>query len=274
VTQDMTSLTPVTTEAIPVTWEDTREIALSAADLEKEPAGEAEFGELPAAAGKSKSYETWKRDLVSWLQRSQVLEMFRSPTMKALSRPGESERDFRLRLQQGGREERDQTVARLRQKYAPKIAALEERIRRAEQAVTRESAQVSQQGIQTAISIGATLLGALMGRKAVSTSTLGRATTAMRGAGRVLREREDVGRAQENLAALQQQLADLEGEFKAEADATATSKDPLTEALEPVTVRPSKQNISIRLVALAWAPWWKTGDGEPTPAWEAGLRAR
>ncbi|HVO85082.1 MAG TPA: DUF87 domain-containing protein [Syntrophobacteria bacterium] len=268
VTQDVTSLTPVTTEAIPVTWEETRAVALSAADLEKEPAGEAEFGELPAVVGKSKSYETWKRDLVSWLQRHQVLEMFRSPTTKALSRPGESERDFRLRLQQGGREERDQTVARLRQKYAPKITALQERIRRAEQAVARESAQVSQQGIQTAISIGATLLGALMGRKAVSTSTLGRATTAMRGAGRVLREREDVGRAQENLAALQQQLADLEGEFKAEADAAAAANDPLTEALEPVAVRPTKQNISVRLVALAWAPWWKRGDGEPAPAWE------
>ncbi len=268
VTQDVTSLTPVTAEAIPVTWEETREVALSAADLEREPAEEAEFGEFAAAAGKSRSYETWKRDLVSWLQRNQVLELFRSPTTKALSRPGESERDFRLRLQQGGREERDQTLERLRQKYAPKIAALEERIRRAEQAVARESAQVTQQGLQTAISIGATLLGALMGRKAVSTSSLGRATTAMRGAGRVLREREDVGRAQENLATLQQQLADLEGEFKAETEAAAASKDPLTEALEPVTVRPTKQNISVRLVALAWAPWWRVGDKEPTPAWE------
>jgi hypothetical protein len=272
VTQEVTSLTPVTTEAIPVTWEEARKAAFSAADLERQPVGEAEFDELPAAAGKSKSYETWKRDLVSWLQRSEVLGLFRNPTTKVLSRPGESERDFRIRLQQEGREERDQTVARLRQKYAPKIAALEERIRRAEQAVARESAQVSQQGIQTAISIGATLLGALMGRKALSTSTLGRATTAMRGAGRMLRERQDVGRAEENLTALQQQLADLEGEFKAEA--AATSRDPLTEALEPVTLRPAKQNISVRLLALAWAPWWKTGDGELTPAWEVGLRPR
>jgi len=268
VTQEVTSLTPVTTEAIPVTWEETREVALSAADLEKEPAGEAEFGELPAAAGRSKTYETWKRDLVSWLQRSQVLELFRSTVTKALSRPGEAERDFRLRLQQDGREERDQTLERLRQKYAPKIAALEDRIRRAEQAMARESEQVTQQGIQTAISIGATLLGALMGRKAVSTSTLGRATTAMRGAGRVLKERQDIGRAHENLTALQQQLADLEAEFKAEAEAAAASKDPLNEVLEPVTVRPTKQNVSVRLVALAWAPWWKIGDGEPTPAWE------
>jgi hypothetical protein len=273
VTQEVTSLTPVSTEAIPLTWEETREVALSAADLEREPAGEAEFGELPAAAGKGKSYETWKRDLVSWLQRNQVLDLFRSPTTKALSRPGETERDFRLRLQQGGREERDRTVERLRQKYAPKIAALEDRIRRAEQAVARESEQVSQQGIQTAISIGATLLGALMGRKAVSTSTLGRATTAMRGAGRVLKERQDIGRAQENLAALQQQLADLEADFKVEAEAATASRDPLNEALEPVTVRPTKQNISVRLVALAWAPWWKTGNAEPTPAWEAGSRA-
>jgi hypothetical protein len=274
VMQEITSLTPVTTEAIPLNWEETKEIALSAAELEREPGAEAEFGELPAAAGRSKTYEAWKRDLVSWLQRTQVLELFRSPATKMLSRPGEAERGFRLRLQQDGREERDHAVERLRQKYAPKMAALQERIRRAEQAVARESEQVTQQGIQTAISIGATLLGALMGRKAVSTSSVGRATTAMRGAGRVLKERQDIGRAQENLATCQQQHADLEAEFKAEAEAAAASKDPLNEVLEPVTVRPTKQNISVRLAALAWAPWWKIGDEEPTPAWEAGLIAR
>jgi hypothetical protein len=268
VTQEVTSLTPVTTEAIPVTWEETREVALSAADLEREPTAAAEFGELPAAAGRSKSYDTWNRDLVSWLQRNQALELFNSPGTKVLSRPGESERDFRLRLQQDGREDRDRAVERLRQKYAPKMATLQERIRRAEQAVARESEQVTQQGIQTAISIGATLLGALLGRKTVSTSSVGRATTAMRGAGRVLKERQDIGRAQETLVSLQQQLADLEAECKAEAEAAAASKDPLNEVLEPVTVRPTKQNVSVRLVALAWAPWWKVGDDEPTPAWE------
>jgi hypothetical protein len=84
----------------------------------------------------------------------------------------------------------------------------------------------------------------------------------------VLKERQDIGRAQETLVSLQQQLADLEAECKAEAEAAAASKDPLNEVLEPVTVRPTKQNVSVRLVALAWAPWWKVGDDEPTPAWE------
>jgi hypothetical protein len=47
---------------------------------------------------------------------------------------------------------------------------------------TRETGQAKQQYVQTAISVGATLLGALLGRKTVSTSALGRATTAARGA--------------------------------------------------------------------------------------------
>jgi hypothetical protein len=193
------------------------------------------------------------------------LEAYHSPALRVFSQTGESERDFRIRLQQAGREERDQVIEELRKKYSPKIAALQERIRRAEQALARESEQVKHQGIQTVISIGATLLGAFLGRKTVTTSTLGRATTAARGAGRVLKERQDVGRAEENVGAHQQQLADLEAAFKAEAEAAAS---PLAESIETVTVRPTKQNISVKLVALAWTPWWRTESGERTPAWK------
>jgi hypothetical protein len=181
------------------------------------------------------------------------------------SQPNESEGEFRIRLQQASREQRDQIVEGLRKKYSPKIAALQERIRRAEQAVARESEQVKQQGMQTVISIGATILGAFLGRKTVGTSTLGRATTAARGAGRVLKERQDVGRAQETVEALQQQMADLEAEFKAEADTAAL---PGTEAIQSITIKPTKQNISAKLVVLAWAPWWKTPTGERIPAWK------
>jgi len=33
-------------------------------------------------------------------------------------------------------------------------------------------------------------------------------------------------------------------------------------------VKPTKQNISVKLVVLAWAPWWKTPTGERIPAWK------
>lgn len=89
----------------------------------------------------------------------------REKGLKTLSKQNESERDFRIRLQEASREERDKLVERLRQKYAPKIAALGERIRRVEQAVAREEEQAKQQKLQTAISFGTTLLGTFLGKK-------------------------------------------------------------------------------------------------------------
>jgi hypothetical protein len=196
------------------------------------------------------------------------VELLRSPALKAVSRPDESERDFRMRLQESTREARDQAKEKLRQKYAPKIAALEERRRKAEQAVARESEQATQQGLQAAISVGATILGAFLGRKSISASTIGRATTAARGAGRVLKETKDVGRARETMAAVDEQIAALDEQFKAEAEAAGAGADPLTEPLETLSLKPTRQNISVRLVALAWAPCWRDRAGAVTPAWE------
>jgi hypothetical protein len=266
-TEDLAFLTPITGEAIAVDWDRASEVALTVSDLEASPAEGAGFAELPPAAGKKKSYETWAKDLAGWLHRNRKLEVFRSPRLKAVSRPGESEGDFRARLKHAAHEERDQATDKLRQKYAPKIAALEDRMRRAEQAVEREQEQAKQQGIQTAISVAATVLGAFMGRKAMSASTVGRATTAMRGAGRAMKEKQDIGRAQETVEALEQQLADLEAEFKAEAEILGGRSDPMTETLETVTVRPTKQNISVRLVTLAWVPAWQDAQGTLTPVW-------
>jgi hypothetical protein len=266
-TRDVVLCTPITADAVPIGWDRAVDAPFAVGDLEPGPAGGAAFGELPGAATKPRSYEDWRKDLAGWLHRSQALELFVSPSTRTVSRPGESERDFRIRLGETARAGRDEAIQALRQKYAPKIAALQERLRRAEQTVERETAQVTQQGLQTAISVGATILGAFLGRKAVSASTVGRATTAMRGAGRVLKERQDIGRARESAEAVRQQLADLEGQVQAEIEALGAKADHLTETLETLVVRPSRANISVTLVTLAWAPCWSDASGHLTPAW-------
>jgi hypothetical protein len=253
---------------VPVDWEHTAAVGFTASDLTTAPEGGAGFADLPAAAGKKKSYDAWSKEFGAWLLRSQQVDLLRSPSLKAISKPDESERDFRVRLQQSTRQDRDKAIDALRQKFAPKQAALQERLRRAQQTVARESEQATQQGIQTAISVGATILGAFLGRKTINVGTIGRATTAARGAGRVLKETQDVGRAKESVEAVEQASADLDAQFKAEADALAASTDPLTEALETISLKPTRQNITVRLVALAWAPAWRDPAGAVTPAWE------
>ena len=264
--RDLILLTAVEAGVVGVEWQNGTEAAFGLDELEPEPAADALFGSLPPEAAKAKSYAAWSRDLAQWLYGSQTVELFKSASLGETSQPGESERDFRVRLQQAGREKRDEGVEKLRKTYAPKMAALEERIRRAAQATEREKEQSSQQKVQAAISIGATLLGAFLGRKAVSTATMGRAATAARAGSRTWKEAQDVARAAETVEALRQQLADLESQFAAETQALELAVSPATEAFDTVTVKPKKTNITVRLVALSWAPHWQDSQGDVRPA--------
>ena len=268
VTQQLTLLTPITEGPVELDWSQAAAIDLPVEDLEMEAEAGARFVDVPAQASKVKSYATWRKDFASWIYRNQRLDLLASPSLDIASNPGETERDFRVRLQQIAREKRDEAVEKLRRKYAPKFEQLEERKRRAEQAVEREREQAKGQKLQTAISVGATLLSSFLGRKRVSMSTLGRATTAARGASRSMKETEDVDRAEDNVTAIAQKLEDLDAEFKGETAGLERSFDPQTEQLETVSLKPTKANISVKVLTLAWAPYWHDSQGQTKPAWE------
>ncbi len=258
-------LTRVTDSAIPVEWEGAEELGTDISDLERRPeAAAAQYAPLPSSAGKAKNYTSWTREFATWLYGSQALDLLYSPGTKMFSKAGEDERDFRLRLGQSAREQRDNAVDALRKKYTPKITTLKERLRRAEATVEKEKEQARQAGLQTAISIGATLLGAFTGRKS---SLVGRGTTAARGVGRSMTQKQDVDRAEESVEAIKKQLEALTAEFEAESAALATRIDPSTEELETVSVRPKKADITVQIVALAWAPYWQDETGSVEPAY-------
>jgi DNA helicase HerA-like ATPase len=239
---------------IPVDWADGRQADVSSDALQKNGAPGASFRQPAPAAARASNYADWKKDFVTWLASSHAIEIWRSPATGLLSQPGEAEPAFRGRVSLALREARDQETDQLRRKYAPKMKRLEDRLRRAQQAVDRESEQARQQKAQTAISFGATVLGAFVGRKAISATTLGRATTAARGATRSAKEDKDVERAEENADAIQEQLKELEAEFQAEADSLQAGRGGDEETLEAISLRAKKGDIAVQLLALAWVP--------------------
>jgi hypothetical protein len=253
---------------VAVDWDAAVALDVGEDELESEPADAACFSSPPSAATKGKSYDAWKKSLTDCLYRSRRLDVFYSTDLDRYSAPGESERDFRVRLQHVAREKRDAEAAKLREQFGPKVAAMEERIRKAKQAVDRQRAQSRASMWGTVISVGSTIAGAFLGRKRLSATTIGKATTAVRGVGRSVKEEGDVGRAEQSVEALQRQLADLEVRFKEELDALTDKVEPTTMALETKAVKPKKANITIRTVALAWAPYWQSEGGNAVPAWQ------
>jgi hypothetical protein len=251
-TRQLTVVTPLTTDPIPVVWDRAEPASFQVSDLTTDMPQGATFDELPGAASKAKNYQDWTKAFTNWVSTAESLDLFRSPSLKLVSMPGESEGDFRVRLGQAARERRDAEVTRLRQKFAPKVAGIQEKLRRAEQAVAREQEQASAQKTQTAISFGTTVLGALFGRKTLSASTLGRATTAARGMSRASKEAQDVSRAKENVESLKAQLEDLEAAVQAEVAALDATYHPASEPLETVSLKPKRTGVHVQLVALVW----------------------
>ncbi len=150
--------TPVTDNPIPVTWDDSQEIEIPATDLERDPQQDALFGNLPSAASQSKNYASWNREFINWLYGTQKVELFASPSLKEVSRPGETEAEFRIRLGQSARERRDEMVDQVRVKYTNRKAILQERLRRALQVKEKQAEQAKHAKFQTAVSIGSTLI--------------------------------------------------------------------------------------------------------------------
>ena len=234
-------------------------------DLEKTPAAAAHFAALPSDLAKPKKFAALTTALKDHLYRVHRLTCWKCKSPKEVSRPGESESDFRTRLGQSLREQRDREVEKLRQKFAPKVAGPQEQLRKAEQRKGKEEDQATSQIWGTAISIGTTLLGAFMGKRTITTTNIGRAASSVRSASKLAKERSDVGYAEENVEAVQQRLVDLDSEFKTESEKIQSVLDAEALSLEEITLQPKKSDITINQVALVWTPWSVSPDGSASP---------
>lgn len=224
-----------------------------APEFEAEPAAGAAFAELPAELSRPKTYTSLSAGLKSYLYRTQRLALWRCGLLKETSRPGESEGDFRVRIRQSVAEQRDLAIERLRGKFAPKLAALQEQRRKAEQRVEKERVEAKESTFSAAVSVGSSILGALLGRKMLSTTTMNRAATSARAATRASRQRADIGRAEETVEAISERLNDLESQVHAEVEKIRQSLNPDTLVLEQVEVKPRKADVNVKQVSLVWA---------------------
>ena len=252
--RDVVVAAPIGDGAVPVDWQDAELLDVAAADLESAPAAGATFEPLPRAATSARNYAAWQKAFVSWLAQTQKLALYRHAALKLTSAAGETERDFRIRVQSAQREARDAAVEQLRRKFAEKRARLEEKLRRAAQGVQREQEQASQAKLQSGVSIAATVFGALLGRKSISTSTLGRATTAARGLGRASKEQDDIKRAEENVDMSTKALEEIDARIAEETAAIAARFDADASLIETLSLAPKRGQVLVRFVALGWLP--------------------
>ena len=250
---------------IALDWDNALKLGLY--KLQAAPLPGAEFADLPAVANEIKSYRNWSKDFLRWVRINRALTLHRSERLKQTSGVNESEGEFRARLSQAAREQRDLEIEKLRRRYGSKFTTLNDRLRRAEQAIAREEEQVKSKTVSTVISLGTAILGAFLGRKAISATSASRMGTAMKSAGQMQKEKMDVTRARESAEAIREQLNQLELQLQGDIQNLEATYDPASEELTEIKVNPKSTDMSLRLFGLAWMPYRKEVDGSLGPDW-------
>lgn len=211
------------------------------------PNSNSSFDELPAGLMQSKNYLDFAKTLAASLYQNQTLTLFFAPKLQLRSNIGESEGDFRARLNLTYHEKRDEKIEELRKKYEKKMNTLTDREKRAQEKVAQKKQKATLQKTDTAISFGTTLLGALFGKGVKG--TIAKAGSSIKQAGRIGKENQDLENAEEELQTCQKQLEEFQDELKSEID-KISSADNIE--LEKEVIRPRKSDISVEKVGLLW----------------------
>ena len=242
-------------------WDQAETLPFSSDELLEEGRAGASYAECPTAAANEKSYPAWESQLKRWLRQNENVRLLQSKRFRLTSTPAESEGEFRVRLQQTANEERDRAVAAIRKRYGSKATTLENRLLRAEQAVSREALQANQSKVNTAVSFGTAILGAVLGRKRISATTATKVGSAIRSAGSARQRAADVERAKETADKVRADMEALNAELETEVDALETAYDAQTEELTEILIKPKVADVQVPFIGLLWMPYRERDDG-------------
>jgi hypothetical protein len=237
-------------------WDEAEPLNLTVGDLLDEPdyVDEAQgpyFAPAPEDANSSRELTSLKKKLSDWLYYNSSLTITVHEQLNLFQQPDESERQFRIRLQQAAREARDAEVDQVEQKYGKQFERLHDKLRKEERELAEDQAEHSARKQEELVGIGENVLGFFMGRR--STRSLSQVMTKRRMTGRA---RQDIEESIAEIADLQEEIKDLEQELEEHSTAITRKWADVLEMVTTEEITPRRTDVTVDMVALAWLPSW------------------
>lgn len=206
---------------------------------------------------KLETLEVLDKQFEYFVYQNYNIELFKNEMFKIVSFPDESERDFRIRLQQVTRERRDLEIERFRRQFYKKIDTLERQLKTAQRLVDKEGDQYQQKMFDTAISVGTSIFGAILGSRTSRTSV----SRAARSASRLSKDKKDIARAKEKTVEIQLRIKNLDAQLNDQINDLTNKFDPMAGNLQKIIIRPKKNDILQRYFGFLWVPFFHSNTG-------------
>ncbi|GIW75738.1 MAG: ATP-binding protein [Phycisphaerae bacterium] len=259
---------PMTEGPVSVDWDKSSDLSIPEDELEQNPTEIATFCPVPAAAFRVEQYNLWSKQLADSIYRNYSLQLWYCEQTDQFSRWDESEHEFRIRLEPILTRKRDEIAEKIKKRYETRLSNQQEKIRKEQQRLEREKSEAATSRWASVFQVFGSLLQAFLGRRKMTMGNIGRVATTTRSIGRTIKQSSDVTRVEENLESYLQQYATLEQQMEEEIRSAIQDLDASAVELKPYVINPRKTDIKIRLIMLAWMPYWKNPQGQLSPAWE------
>jgi len=233
-------------------WANAEPLGFDIHDLSSTPPSKCSYLPLPPAIMSVSSLSPFIRSWSDYLYRTCRIELYRVKALRLESRPGESLEDFRSRVAEVVSSKKAEALDRLEKKYEKRFRLLDDRLARAKSRLEKEQGDVTARGVDTAVSFGVAILGALFGRKTVSVTSASRAGRGIRSAGRMLREKQDVDRARENIHRIEEAISTLAQELDQETEKLSQKYAPEDYPVESFFIKPRRNDIFNKDAFIFW----------------------
>jgi len=245
---------PVTAEVDEFDWQQAEEYVPEKDECEENAPLGSRYAPVSQALIGLKNLRSMEKEFNAFLYHTMRLPLMKVASLKLVSKPGETAVQFNKRISDVLREKKEVEAAKVKERYEKKHRQLQVRLEKALARVDKEKGDVRARGIDTALSIGATIFSALFSRKRLSVSNANRTVRSVRGASRVLKEKGDVQRAEDAEALIQEDLDNLALELQEKLAALAVRFEPENYELETVNITPRHSDIYNLELVLAWEP--------------------
>ena len=203
----------------------------------------ASYATLSPEISEDKDLRKNKKELINWIYRNKRLELLRTTSPRLNSNPNESLGDFKVRLKDILDEKKEIDIEKLQERYEKKERTLKKRLQRAQDKVEKEEADASKSMMDTGIAI----LGALFGR--TSSAKLGHAFSK---GSRAYKDRGDIGRAEEALHEIHEEMELLAEELEEKIDKLAEKFNVDNIKIKDASMKPKKSDIDVEEFSIVW----------------------
>ena len=226
-----------------IRWINSEKSELNFEKLPNNAPSNAKFQQLPVEILEDKALKQMIRSVKDYFYQEKSIELYRCKSLKQESKVLESKTDFIVRLQDLLNDKKEISIEKLKTRYESKEKILSNRILRAKERVEKESSDTS----TSMINAGIAVISALFGKK--TPTKLGRA---FKKSSDILKERNDVSRAEERLLKVQDDLEALEYELEDKIDSLSEKYNIDNYEIEIFKIKPRKSDIEILNCAVVW----------------------